>query len=301
MSKKIYKNGNSIVIIDLNDGTKERITIEDEFNLDFPESLDICCTTMCVGANCEFCYANCGPYGKHANPLEFKFIDTLRPYTEAALQFNDLTSPYMVPFLEKLKEKRVIANITVNQIHFEQKENVIADLVDRGLVKGIGVSLRKATPEFVQRVKKYPNAVIHTINGILTPDDLEVMRDNDLKLLILGYKDLGRGISYKENNDLIVKLRQRYLYDVLDTLPNCFKVVSFDNLAIEQLKPQRFLSKEKWDEIYMGDEGTASMYVDLVTGKFGVSSLCKEDGMHPLLDNIDDMFAVVKRDATRVA
>ena len=295
-----YRNGNAITTINLVDGSKIRETEDDDFNLEFPESIDLNIGNRCDGG-CQFCYINASPNGVDADLMSAKFVDTLHPFTEVAINGNSVDHPQLIPFLEKLKSKRLLSNITVNQIHFEQKENVIADLVDRGLVKGIGVSLRKATPEFVQRVKKYPNAVIHTINGILTPDDLEVMRDNDLKLLILGYKDLGRGISYKENNDLIVKLRQRYLYDVLDTLPNCFKVVSFDNLAIEQLKPQRFLSKEKWDEIYMGDEGTASMYVDLVTGKFGVSSLCKEDVMHPLLDNIDNMFAVVKRDATRVA
>lgn len=300
MSWARYRNGNAITTINLVSGTKIRETEDDDFNLEFPESIDLNIGNRCDGG-CQFCYINASPNGVDADLMSAKFINTLHPFTEVAINGNSIDHPQLIPFLEKLKSKRLLSNITVNQVHFEQKENIIADLVDRGLVKGIGISLRNATPEFVQRVKKYPNAVIHTINGILTPDDLEVMRDNDLKLLILGYKDLGRGISYKESHDLIVKFRQRYLYDVLDTLPNCFKVVSFDNLAIEQLKPQRFLSKEKWDEIYMGDEGTASMYVDLVTGKFGVSSLCKEDVMHPLLDNIDDMFAVVKRDATRVA
>ena len=295
-----YRNGNAITTINLMSGTKIRETEDDDFNLAFPESIDLNIGNRCDGG-CQFCYINASPNGIDADLMSAKFVDTLHPFTEVAINGNSVDHPQLIPFLEKLKSKRLLSNITVNQIHFEQKENVIADLVDRGLVKGIGVSLRKATPEFVKRIKKYPNAVVHTINVVVSGDDLEIMRDNDLKLLILGYKDLGRGISYKESHDLIVKLRQRYLYDVLDTLPNCFKVVSFDNLAIEQLKPQRFLSKEKWDEIYMGDEGTASMYVDLVTGKFGVSSLCKEDVMHPLLDNIDDMFAVVKRDATRVA
>lgn len=297
--KRVYKNGNYYVRIDLDDGTKERITLGDKFIADFPESIDICCTSYCT-ANCPYCYAQCSVNGKHADIMNAKFIDTLHPYTEAALQLNDLSHPDLIPFLEKLKSNRVIANCTINQIHFEQKEDLIADLISRGLVKGVGVSLRKATPEFVKRIKKYPNAVVHTINGVVSGDDLEIMRDNNLKILILGYKDLGRGISYKKNNDLTVELRQRYLYDVLETLPYSFKIMAMDNLAISQLKPQRFLSKEKWDEIYMGDEGTASMYVDLVTGKFGVSSLCKPEEMHPLMDNINDMFEVVKRKAKLV-
>lgn len=293
----MYKNGNSVIIIDLNDGTKERITMDEEFQLEFPESLDICCTTMCLGANCEFCYANCGPYGKHADIMNAKFIDTLHPYTEVALQLNDLTHPDMIPFLEKIKKKHVIANITVNQIHFERKEDIIKDLVQKELIKGIGISLRKPTPDFISKVKNYPNAVIHCINGILSADDIEAMRDNDLKILILGYKNLGRGIDYKNNNDVSLKLKQQYLYDILPTLPNHFKVVSFDNLALDQLDVKRLLSEEEWNSFYIGDEGSSSMYVDLVTGKFGISSLESPSNMWPIMDDIKDMFKVVKEKA----
>lgn len=45
------------------------------------------------------------------------------------------------------------------------------------------------------------------------------------------------------------------------------------------------------------DEGTSSMYIDLVTKKYGVSSLCKSSEMYPLMDNIIDMFKVVKENS----
>ena len=290
----IYKNGNSIVKINLSDGSKIRETQDDDFDLEFPETLDVACTSFCDGG-CSFCYANCSTNGTHADIMNVKFIDTIRPYTEMALQLNDLSHPQLVPFLEKLKRKRILANITVNQIHFERKQKLIKELVDRGLIKGIGISLRKPTPEFIEMVKQYPNAVIHCINGILSAQDIEAMRGNDLKILILGYKDLGRGVVYKEQNGINIKAKQKYLYDILPTLPYHFKLVSFDNLAIEQLDVKRILTQEQWEEFYMGDEGTASMFVDLVTGKFGISSLCHEEDMHPIMDDIKDMFEVVKK------
>lgn len=294
MPKYVYKNGNSIVVIDSTDGTKERMTKDDDFDLEFPESLDISCTSFCT-ANCPFCYAKCSVNGHHADIMSAKFVDTLRPYTEVALQLNDLTHPQMIDFLYKLKDKRIFTNITVNQIHFEQKEEIIKYLIEKDLIKGMGISLKNPTPEFIERVKKYPNAVIHVINGIVSPEDLEAMRDQGLKLLILGYKNLGRGVEYKEKNNVNVEMRQRYLYDVLETLPNHFRVLSMDNLAIEQLKPQRFINKEDWNTIFQGEEGTASMFIDLVKGKFGVSSLCSEDEMFPLMNDIVDMFNVVKK------
>lgn len=290
----MYKNGNSFTSINSDDGTKERFTFDDDFNLEFPETLDICCTKKC-SAGCPFCYENCTPNGKHADIMNAKFIDTLRPYTEAALQLNDLTHPDLIAFLKKLRGKNIFPNITVNQIHFEEKENFIHQLVVEDLIKGIGISLRKPTPEFISKVKKFPNAVIHTINGILSASDIEAMRDQGLKLLILGYKNLGRGTDYLNENEINIKARQKYLYDVLETLPNHFKVVSFDNLALEQLDVKRIVPADKWDEIYLGDEGSCSMFIDLVTGKFGVSSLCKEDEMFPIMDNIVDMFKIVKQ------
>ena len=296
MPVAVYKNGNSIIKINLSNGTKIRETKDDEFNLEFPESLDINCTTKCNGG-CEFCYANCTADGHHADIMGAKFIDTLRPYTEVALQLNDLTHPDMMEFLKKLKSKRVLANITVNQIHFETKEDIIKDLVDKDLIKGIGISLRNPTQEFIKRVKRYPNAVLHVINGIFSAEDIEATRGQGLKILILGYKNLGRGVDYKEKNDYSVKTRQKYLYNVLETLPNHYKCLSFDNLALEQLDVKRILSKEEWDSFYMGDEGSSSMYVDLVNKRFGVSSLCKPEEMHPMMDDVVEMFNVVKNDA----
>lgn len=296
MAWGVYKNGNATVMINLTNGTKIRETQDDEFRLDFPESIDVNCTNQC-NAGCEFCYANCTPDGKHADIMGAKFVDTLRPYTEVALQVNDLRHPALVQFLHKLKSKRVIANITVNQIHFEKKEDFIKKLVDSELIKGIGVSLRDPTPEFIRRIKRYPNAVIHTINGVLSKSDIERMSGNDLKILILGYKNLGRGVEYQRDNQQLIKERQNYLKNALPKMFDEFQLVSFDNLALKQLNVKSILTPEQWEEFFMGEEGTSSMFIDLVKGKYGVSSICSESSMHPITDSIDEMFAQVKKDS----
>jgi len=64
------------------------------------------------------------------------------------------------------KDKKVIANITVNQKHFEQKQELIKRLVDEKLIYGLGISLVNPSDRFISLVKQYPNAVIHVINGI---------------------------------------------------------------------------------------------------------------------------------------
>ena len=294
MAWGVYKNGNSVCRINLEDGTKIRETNDDFWDLEFPESLDLNIGNRCDGG-CPFCYINASPDGIDAELLDVPFIDTLRPYTEVAINGNSVDHPQLIPFLKKLRDRKILANITVNQKHFERHEDLLWELYSDELVKGIGISLVNPTNHFIASVQKFPTAVIHTINGILTKEDVEKLSDFGLKILILGYKNLGRGISYNKHYYQKVADNQIWLYDHLAELPSLFKVISFDNLAIEQLNVRRILSDEEWDSFYMGDEGTASMYVDLVTGKFGVSSLCKESEMMLIMPSIDEMFEIVKR------
>lgn len=282
----VYKNGNYSVKI-LTDGTKIRETEEDDFIPSFAENCDVKITDKCDGG-CPFCYEGCTSNGRHGDILNQKFLDTLHPYTEMAINGNDLTHPDLIPFLEKLHEKKVIANMTVNQIHFERCQDIIRDLVDRHLIFGLGISLKNPTPEFIELVKQYPNAVIHTINGILSPSDVEMLSGHNLKMLILGYKQLRRGVDWYTTDHENIVVKQMWLKENLDSILSKFNVVSFDNLAINQLDVKRLMSEEEWQEFYMGDDGNYTFYLDLVEGNFGKNSLATE--RFPIMDSIDEMF-----------
>lgn len=281
-----YKNGNYTVKV-LSDGTKIRETLEDEFIPSFAENCDCKITDKCDGG-CPFCYEGCTPNGRHGDILNYKFLDTLHPYTELAINGNDLSHPDLFVFLQKMKDKNVIVNMTVNQIHFEKHYSLIKFLVDQKTIYGLGISLREPTKEFVEKVKQFPNAVVHTINGILSLDDYEVLKDNGLKVLILGYKQLRRGIDYYNTYEDSVQKRMSLLYDNLEEMLKHFEVVSFDNLAIEQLDVKRLLSDEQWSEFFMGQDSEFTFYIDMVEGTFGKNSLATE--RYPIMDNIDDMF-----------
>ena len=288
---KEYKNGNYVVFFNSKNGTKIRRTEEDDFIPAFAENCDCKITDRCDGG-CEFCYEGCTPTGKHGDILNYKFLDTLHPYTELAINGNDLSHPYLIPFLEKLKEKEVFANITVNQVHFMRYEKLIEYLVNKKLVYGVGISLREPTNEFINLVKKYPNAVIHVINGIFSEEDYNKLKDNNLKILILGYKNLRRGVDFYEKNNKEINDKISWLYNNLDEVTKHFFLVSFDNLALSQLETKRIVSEEVWNEIYMGDDGAYTFYIDLVEGTFGKNSLATE--RYPILDNIDEMFEKIK-------
>lgn len=290
-----YKNGNYVVTI-LSNGTKIRETEADEFNADFPENIDIKITNRC-DMNCPMCHENSYEGGQHGDIMNAKFIETLHPYTELAIGGGDaLSHPDLVPFLEKLRAKNIIPNLTVNQHHFMIKKHFLRELTDKGLIFGLGVSLTVPSEEFIAAIKEFDNAVIHVINGVVTYTQLEKLAFNDLKLLILGYKEFRRGVDYKRSAQYNIEANQTNLKANLKNLIPRFKVVSFDNLAIEQLNVRSLMSDEQWNEFYMGDDGGFTMYIDMVTKTYAKNSIATLNRRYQLLDNIDDMFKRIKEE-----
>lgn len=290
-----YKNGN-VSVTRWDDGTTLRRTEDDEFFPDFAENVDVKITDYCDGG-CKFCYEGCTINGKHGEIMNDKFIDSLHPYTEMALNGNDLSHPELVTFLFKLKDKKVIANLTVNQIHFERHYKLIKALIDNRLIWGLGISLREPTDSFINLVKTIPNAVVHIINGIVTEHDLNKLANNDLKILILGYKTTGRGLEYQSNNLGECMKNTTYLGLMLPTIvkEGWFKNLSFDNLAIQQLDVKQLMSEEEWERFYMGDDGTFTFYIDLVNQTFSKNSVIAKVKSIPINGmTIDEMFEVVK-------
>ena len=293
-----YKNGNVITTI-YSDGTKERFTYDDEFHPDFAENMDIKICNRC-DRGCRHCHEGSTPDGKLGDIMNEKFINTLHPYQECALGGgNILEHPDLIPFLHKLKDRKVITNITLNQIHFEKNLELVKSFVEQKLIYGLGVSLVNPTNEFINKIKQFPNAVIHVINGIFTEQDYKALKDNELKILILGYKDLRRGSDYLHKAGSEIHKNQEWLKKHIKEMINAFVVLSFDNLAIEQLRIKEqwnILSDDNWDEFYAGDDGTNTYYIDMVERKFARSSTAPFDKRYDLLDDVDEMFRVIQKE-----
>lgn len=290
---KVYNNGNYTVKINTLDGTKIRETNDDDFEASFAENIDIKICDYC-DMGCRYCHEGSTVDGKFGDILNEAFIGSLHPFQEVAIGGGDASShPDLIPFLERLKAKEVIANMTIHQTHFMQKQELIKKLIDEKLIHGLGVSMVNANDDFIATVQKYPNLVIHVINGVLTEDAVNKMIDKNLKMLILGYKHLRRGTDHFYAYEKAITDKQFWLYSNLADIVKGFKVVSFDNLAIEQLNVRRLMSAEKWNEFYMGDEGSATFYIDMVNRKFAESSTAPLNDRFDLLDSVDEMFKVV--------
>lgn len=298
-----YQNGNYTVKLNTVNGTKIRKNDLDFFDAEFPESSDIKITNRCSNG-CTFCHENSTKDGKHSDALHSPVWDSFHPYSEISLGGGNLMEyPDLIPLLERLKTLKLIPNITVHQWDFEKNFDLIKKLSDEKLVYGLGVSLDKVTPDFIDKMKQFPNGVIHVINGIITGVQIMALAHHDLKILILGYKTVRRGNKlYHSNIGYAIDRRKGLLYNQLEKIlkENWFKVVSFDNLAIKQLKPQRFVTEDYWNTCFMGDDGldntmtSASMYIDLVENEFARNS-CDVDHRFKIEDKtVTEMYQFLK-------
>lgn len=289
-----YKNGNYNVILDTNSGTKIRYNNEDVLIPNRPESMDVTISKKC-NHGCAFCYAECTPNGEHADILSYSFIDNLLPYTELALNGNEPLHPDIIPFLKKCRKLKLIPSLTVNQTTFMKNVDLLYSLSKEKLIYGLGVSLDVPTQDFLKQIKRFPNAVLHTIAGITTEDDYRALSGQQLKVLILGYKTVGRGQQwwYEASNNIFYNIEN--LKEIIDEMLNAnwFSVLCFDNLAITQLSLKQKITPEEWSKFYMGDDGNFSMYIDMVDKYYAKNSM--SDTHYSLTDNPIEMFNVIRQ------
>lgn len=293
MSKKLlakYKNGNYRVLL-FKDGTKIRYNDLDNLTPSFAESIDCTITTKCNGG-CQWCYLGCNEQGKHAD-LNHPVLKTLHPGTELAINANDMSHPDLENFLRRMKEQGIIVNITINQKHLADNVDTLHKWQDEELIWGIGISLIDSTDEILWN-NPLRNTVIHCIDGLMTKQDLDNLSDHGLKLLILGYKVIGRGEDYFDKHEDEIQANIKFLSDnIFTTYKNKFAVIAFDTLATEHFDTKSKVSKEVWDLHFMGEEGSFTFFLDLVEEQFSISSLSTE--RFDFMDSVDDMFQFVRK------
>jgi MoaA/NifB/PqqE/SkfB family radical SAM enzyme len=304
-----YKNGNYNVML-LEDGTKIRYNSLDNLTPDFSESMDVKLTDRC-SVGCPFCYEGSTPNGKHSDIMNQAWIQSVHPYTELAINGNDMDHPKLEEFLKFMKEKKVIVSMTLNLKQFLKNIDKVDRYVNEKLIYGLGISIpgcfdgNADTDKIFDTIAKYDNAVLHLINGIISPEFITQYQDklSKCKILILGYKNVGRGIAYRQNADEYVTRNIEWLKQNFIDMQKSgkFKLVSFDNLAIEQLELEKQIKEHpelglNWENLYMGDDGDYSFYIDAVNKTFSLNSTVSKDIRYDINDmNVDEMFKYLNK------
>lgn len=283
-----YKNGNVNVTI-LKDGTKIRSTdyIDgDNIFFDFPESIDVKITNYCTPEEnnpiCAYCHEKSNLNGQHG---DLKILQNILSELPAGVEIacgggDTLSHPEIISFLTTIKNQGLIANITINEKHVKKHQELLSFLIKEDLIKGIGISYtsKKYFNDIKPILELSPNVVFHLIIGINHLDDISDLmlltkeNNRECKVLLLGYKQYGLGINYYIKNKNIEDNKYQWYIKLPKFFKNENLILSFDNLAINQLNLKRFFSEKSWGFFYMGDDFTHSMYIDAVNQQFAPSS-----------------------------
>lgn len=279
-----YQNGGYEVTI-FEDGTKIRKQISSHPPIT-PESIDLKITDKCdLSSICKWCHEDSHEFGKHGNLSRvLKALHDLPPGAELAIGGgNPLSHPELKYFLTSMKNKGVICNLTVNQRHVNAYKSDLIRYIDNKLIHGLGIS-RSGTKSIAWLYDHTDNLVFHVIAGINNINDILMLP----KTLILGYKRVRKGEDYwDETTEKNIADWKNNIHTLLGN-----KTLSFDNLALNQLNIKKHLSKEKWDEIYMGKDATFTYYIDAVNQRFGHSSITQAP--FGLLDSSAEMLKYIR-------
>jgi hypothetical protein len=265
-----YRNGGYAVQVHA-DGTKVRETLDASVPPVLPEQMDLKITDWC-DAGCAWCHEKSTVKGVHGDmDATISLLSVLPAGTEVAIGGGDpLSHPQFERLVLTLSDQGLIPSVTVNGRHFERHREVLERLTSKGKLFGVGFSYHDKLPDW-----GYEHLVLHLIAGVNAPAVLEDA-ERRYKVLMLGYKRFGRGKKLFEVRPAEVRSNLDAWYRELFWVAQEHHL-SFDNLAIDQLKPSRlFKDSGDYTRQWMGPEGEFSMYIDAVTQTYALSSYAEE-------------------------
>jgi hypothetical protein len=293
LSRNMYLNGNYIVTSSYNNFTikKRALRINEELKADFPDSIDLKISNRC-SIGCKYCHENSIPTGDIFDFDKTTKILSQLPEVpiEIAIGGGDVfESPVetlkLIDWLNKRKNK---PRITINFADFYRswKNQRAIQAIING-VEALGVSIENLDNKVIEygHIRRASDVgdsyvcigrrqVYHIILGIFPPEQIFTLYEKGVaNILILGYKQWGRA----KNNPLPLEKIKETRGVFKEILADNYKkghdtVFGFDNLALEQLDLRSLLPEEVLEQVYLGDEGSCSMYIDAVKGEFARTS-----------------------------
>lgn len=270
-----WQNGNGLVTL-YADGTRV-ITSDGPFKPSTPLNVDIRVSTRCAfGLNrktgksvCDFCHESAETEGVDADIG--RLMNVLWPLpagTEIAMGINHFDFDFD-PFAHlATRQKKWIINITINQGHVPGNSGYLKHLIGKNYIKGLGISYRTGMTLPPKDILGYQHTVFHVIAGIDRVEDVLALASQGVrKVLVLGEKDFG----FNSGRVNLASTKHVAWYRNLRSLFDVFEVVSFDNLALEQLNVERLI--RDYSSFYQGEH---SMYIDAANGFFSRSSRSAE-------------------------
>ena len=280
---KMYgnKSGDWWTVYNQYSGAKVRFSFEKNpkplLRSSMAELVDLKITDYCP-FDCGYCYQGSTSRGIHAK------VEAVKEYLrrlgsmgvfEVAIGGGEPTfHPNFIEILEYANEVGITPNFTTKRTPDEWEETLL-DAV-RKYVGGFAVSVRNAREiedlkafqsvyfplnrSDKRRVSIVAHFVVGTDSDTYLKDVIQASKENKIPLTLLGYKETGRGKTYKQ-----------YKQYVTPELLKSAGRLSADTCFVE--KYAEVIKEAGVDEtLIVPNEGQFSMYIDAVSNKAGISS-----------------------------
>lgn len=275
-----------------------------------PELVDLKITNYCE-ADCSFCYQSSSRKGKHVPIEELKsIIDLLydADVFEVAIGGGEPTThPNFIELLHYIRDKGIIPNFTTYTTEWLENPALLRAVKD--FCGGIGVSVHKLSDlEKVRLIRKeldnndrHTTVIAQHVVGLLpvneTANLINTCWNEDIHLLLLGYKDIGFGKKYQpfDNSTLptYMKLMLGKPHYKMHNAIRATRLISIDTAFVNRF--QQMLNDLKIDKrTYTSQEGKFSCYIDATLKKMGISSYVDVSSMQNMPKNLEefkDIFA----------
>jgi hypothetical protein len=247
-----------------------------------PELVDVSIADYCV-TGCAYCYRGSTPQGGWASVEQVRaVISALRGIgtTEIAIGGGEpLQHPEIWKILEDFwtREDGPYLHVTTRELGWLQVPAQRQLMLDRVTAFGFSVDTARqaktvidafAAEGVASRVK------LQVIAGVMSTsqvrETLDVAGEHDVGVLLLGYKETGRGSSVRTRHVLAPEILQH------DTGAS----VGIDTVLAQQWAP--WLAEHAWPGSYTLQEGAFSCFIDAVSGKLYRSSFEQEGRAFPI-------------------
>jgi len=302
----IYKHW---VLFNRSNGNKIRFTFDEidehgihyknynDIKSTFPELVDIKITEYC-DKECKFCYQDSSKKGKHCSIYsveELAYQLATMEVLEVALGGGDpLLHPKILDIIYIFKKYKICVNLTTRNFdYFLNKNNIekinelfdncssiafsVLNVKDCQKVERIRTLMMQREIDHYYSPEPYisPQYVMGSTKINIFLNILRYCSKNSLRLTLLGYKNIGRGKSFKSYNysswlDLIKKV-------LMENNKEYFSVC-IDTCLAKQFKKE--LEQENIPKFsYYVEEGVNSCYIDLIKNKIYKSSYDEAEGI----------------------
>lgn len=276
------KDGDWWVLFNKRTGLKIRLTFKDGVapyvKASAPELVDLKITDFCP-FGCTYCFQDSTTAGTHAVTSEITSIAyCLREVGvfEVAIGGGEPTlHPDFAQILRTFAGLNITPNFTTRNMKWTTNPEILAAVKETNGRIGVSVDHPTSVIEAVGVAALHglsDRLHLHHVMGIGYNFEamMDAFLDHGSSVLLLGFKDVGRGKTYRDksyDNWLEIVRKKKYQY----------MRIGIDTKLAQQFKKQLEAGFPK--ELITWEEGKFSMYIDAVRKMIGPSSYCSPEEM----------------------